>query len=314
MFKRFTSLIAILLILVFVVAGCGQQAQTPPKAPDTKQTSAPANIDKAAVTKEATWEAYKKVVAEVQGKTFPIDAAKAKELVQGNESKYLIVDMRAPEDYAKGHVKGAVNLPVGNFAANIDKLPTDKTLVLYCYTGQTTGLTMVPLKAMGYKALSISKGFPMVEQAGFTIDTNAVEFKPVAAKTPADPKEAAVLEGVKENFTAIAKQAAGKTLIIKGSEAKDLVAAASDKYAIVDLRATEDFDKAHVKGAVNIPLAQLKDKIGMLAKDKTIVLYCYSGQTAAMATAPLKAEGYKLVSITTGFGEAEKGGFEIVKK
>ena len=121
-------------------------------------------------------------------------------------------------------------------------------------------------------------------------------------------------QGVMENFTAIAKQAASKTLIIKGSEVKDLVAAAPDKYTIVDLRAAEDFDKAHVKGAINIPLAQLKDKLSAMSKDKTVVLYCYSGQTAAMTTAPLKAEGYKLISITTGFGEAEKGGFAIEKK
>lgn len=309
--KKYSSLIALLMILVFVIAGCGGQA--PAKPPETKQASAPA-VDAVVVTKEATWDAYKKVVADVQAKTFPLDAAKAKELIQGNESKYLVVDMRAAEDYAKGHVKGAVNLPTGAFAANLDKLPTDKTLVLYCYSGQNSGLAMVPLKALGYKAISISKGFPSAEQAGFAIDTTAVEFKPSAARVPADAKDAAVQQGVMENFAAIAKQGASKTLIIKGSEAKDLVAAAPDKYTIVDLRAAEDFDKAHVKGAINIPLAQLKDKLSAMSKDKTVVLYCYSGQTAAMATAPLKAEGYKLVSITTGFGEAEKGGFAIEKK
>ena len=306
--KQFKSLVALLMILAFVIAGCGAPAKPP-----EKPASAPA-VDAAAVTKEATWDAYKKVVADNQAKNFPLDAAKAKELIQGNESKYLIIDMRAPEDYAKGHVKGAVNLPIGAFAANLDKLPADKTLLLYCYTGQTSALAMAPLKALGYKAISISKGFPSVEQAGFAVDTTAVEFKPAAARVPADAKDAAIQAGVIENFTAIAKQAAAKTLIIKGSEAKDLVAAASDKYTIVDLRLAEDFDKAHVKGAVNIPLAQLKDKVASLNKDKTVVLYCYSGQTAAMATAPLKAEGYKLISITTGYGEAEKGGFAIEAK
>ena len=309
--KRFQSLVALLMILAFVIAGCG--GAPAPAKPADKPASAPA-VDAVAVTKEATWDAYKKVVADTQAKNFPLDAAKAKELIQGNESKYLIIDMRAPEDYAKGHVKGAVNLPIGAFATNLDKLPTDKTLLLYCYTGQTTALTMVPLKALGYKAISISKGFPSVEQAGFAIDMAAVEFKPAAARVPADAKDAAVQAGVIENFSAIAKQATGKTLIIKGSEAKDLVAAAPDKYTIVDLRLAEDFDKARVKGAVNIPLAQLKDKVSSLNKDKTVVLYCYSGQTAAMATAPLKAEGYKLISITTGYGEAEKGGFAIEAK
>ncbi|MCX7781270.1 MAG: rhodanese-like domain-containing protein [Negativicutes bacterium] len=308
--KRFNYLITLLVIIAFVAAGCGSQA---PKAPE-KPASAPAAFDNQVVTKEAAWDAYKKVLAEVQGKTFPLDAAKAKELIQGNESKYLIIDMRAAEDYAKGHIKGAVNLTGLQLAENLDKLPTDKTLLLYCYTGQNSGLAMVPLKAFGYKALSISKGFPMAEKAGFEIDTAAVSFKPAEAKPPADPKVAAAQAGIKENYAAIAKQAGAKTLILKGTEVKTLVDSAPDKYVYVDLRAAEDYNKAHVKGAVNVPLAVLQDKIGSLPKDKTLVLYCYSGQTAAMATAPLKAEGFKMVSISTGFPQAEEAQLPLEKK
>lgn len=308
--KRFLSLLSVLIVVAFVVAGCGGQQA---KAPE-KPASAPAAFDAAQVTKDATWDAYKKVVAEVQGKTFPVDAAKAKELFTGNESKYLVIDMRAPEDYAKGHIKGAVNMTIVQLAENIDKLPTDKTLLLYCYSGQNTGVTMVPLKAYGYKALSISKGFPQVEAAGFPIDTAAVAFTPAAAKKVDDPKEAAALAGIKDNFAATAKQMAGKTLVLKGDEVKKLVDSAADKYVYVDLRAAEDYDKAHVKGSLSVPLATLADKAKTFPKDKTIVLYCYSGQTAAMATAPLKAEGFKFISINTGFPQAEAGGLPIEKK
>jgi rhodanese-related sulfurtransferase len=300
--------IVLLVMLAVVVAGCGSQQ---PQA--DKSASAP-SFDAAAVTKEATWDAYKKVVADVQAKTFPLDAAKVKELVTGNESKYLIIDMRAPEDYAKGHVKGAVNLTAVQLAENLDKLPADKTLVFYCYTGQNSGLAAVPLKAYGYKALSVSKGFPMVEKAGFEIDTAAVAFKAAEAKPSTDAKTVAALNGIKENLMAIAKQGAAKTLILKGADVKTLVDAAPDKYLYVDLRAPEDFDKAHVKGAVNVPLAKLQEKIPSLPKDKTLVLYCYSGQTAAMATAPLKAEGFRLVSISTGFPQAQEGNLPIESK
>ena len=81
----------------------------------------------------------------------------------------------------------------------------------------------------------------------------------------------------------------------------------------MDLRSSEDFAKGHVKGAVSVPLAKLPDAMKSFPKDKTVVLYCYSGQTAAMATVPLKAEGFKLVSISTGFPGAEAGGFAIEK-
>ena len=72
--------------------------------------------------------------------------------------------------------------------------------------------------------------------------------------------------------------------------------------------------KGYVKGAVNVPLANVQDAMKTFPKDKTIVLYCYSGQTAAMAAVPLKAEGFKLISISTGFPGAEAGGFAIEKK
>ena len=110
------------------------------------------------------------------------------------------------------------------------------------------------------------------------------------------------------------KQFVAKTFIVPGKDVKALVDAGADKYYIVDLRAAEDYAKGYVKGAVNVPLANVQDAMKSFPKDKTIVLYCYSGQTAAMASVPLKAEGFKLISISTGFSGAEAGGFAIEKK
>lgn len=311
--KKLVTWVALLVLVVFA-AGCGSSSTpAPAPKPATPAATAPA-VDKAAETKTAAWDAYKKMVAEVGGKTFPLDPAKAKELLTGNESKYLVIDLRSAEDYAKGHVKGAVNIPLAQLPQNLDKLPMDKTLMLYCYSGQTSSMVMVPLKSRGYKAISISRGFPSVEKAGFAIDTAATPFAPVAGKAPSDPKAAAAQEGLKETLDSLVKQFAAKTLIVPGKDVKALVDAGADKYYIVDLRSAEDYAKGYVKTAVNVPLAKLPDAMKSFPKDKTIVLYCYSGQTAAMSTVPLKAEGFKLVSISTGFPGAEAGGFAIEKK
>ena len=309
--KKLVTWVALLVLVVFA-AGCGSSPAPAPK-PATPAVTAPA-VDKVAVTKEAAWEGYKKVLTDVSGKTFPLDPAKAKELLTGNESKYLVIDLRSAEDYGKGHVKGAVNIPLAQLPQNLDKLPMDKTLMLYCYTGQTSSLAMVPLKYYGYKVVSISRGFPSVEKAGFAVDSTAVAFTPVAAKAPADPKTAAAQEGLKDVLDSLVKQFAAKTLIVPGKDVKTLVDAAADKYHIVDFRSAEDYAKGYVKGAVSVPLANLADAMKSFPKDKTIVVYCYSGQTAAMATVPLKAEGFKLISISTGFPGAQAGGFAIEKK
>lgn len=306
--KQLVSWVAILVLVIFA-AGCGSSQPAPaPAAP----AAAPA-VDKAAETKAAAWDGFKKMVADNTAKTFPLDPAKAKEILAGNESKYLVIDLRSAEDYAKGHMKGAVNIPLANFADNLSKLPMDKTLMLYCYSGQTSALMTTPLKAYGYKVVSISRGFPSLEKAGFALDTVAVPFAGVENK-PADAKAAAAQAGLKEAADALAKQFAQKTLIVPGKDVKALVDAAAANYYIVDLRSAEDYAKGYVKGAVNVTLAQLPDAMKSFPKDKTIVLYCYSGQTAAMSLIPLKAEGFKLASISTGFPGAEAGGFAIEKK
>lgn len=301
--KHVKLFIALMILLAFVVSGCGSSQ---PAAP-APQKSAAVEVDKGAATKEAIWSAYAKVVAENNAKTFPLPPDKAKEAYVGNESKYLLIDLRAAEDYTKGHLKGAVNIPLSTLPQQIDKLPKDKTLMLYCYSGQQSSLPLTVMKGYGYKAVSISKGFPEAQKAGFPVDTTPVAFTPAVPVSTSDPKDKAAFEGMKDALTPIINQQSGKTLIVSADTVKGLLAGGADKYVIVDLRAAADYDKEHVKGAVNIPLANLKEKLGTLPKDKTLVLYCYSGQTAAMATVPLKAEGYKLMSLNAGFGnEAAK--------
>ena len=47
-----------------------------------------------------------------------------------------MVDIRAPEDFANGHIKGAINIPgkVLFTAEGLAKLPKDKQIVLNCYS------------------------------------------------------------------------------------------------------------------------------------------------------------------------------------
>jgi rhodanese-related sulfurtransferase len=71
----------------------------------------------------------------------------------------FIIDMRAGTDYSAGHVPGAVNIGIGSLADNLDKLPTDQTIVSYCYTGHTAGQATAVLNMLGYDAKSLGFGF-----------------------------------------------------------------------------------------------------------------------------------------------------------
>ena len=65
-------------------------------------------------------------------------AIKPEELKQKIESKadILIIDVRTKEQYAQGHVKGAISLPSGDLEQQYKNVvPHDKEVVLYCDGG-----------------------------------------------------------------------------------------------------------------------------------------------------------------------------------
>ena len=49
------------------------------------------------------------------------------------DDKVSIIDVRFPEDYAKGHIPGALNLPKSNWDS-FSGLSRDKTNIIYCYS------------------------------------------------------------------------------------------------------------------------------------------------------------------------------------
>lgn len=44
----------------------------------------------------------------------------------------IIVDVRDSNSYAQQHVKGAINIPLGELESKLNELPKDKWLILYC--------------------------------------------------------------------------------------------------------------------------------------------------------------------------------------
>ena len=55
--------------------------------------------------------------------------------IKSHEDNLVVVDVRAAEDFAKGHIPGAINIPKEKWD-NPQGLRKDKTNVVYCYTQQ----------------------------------------------------------------------------------------------------------------------------------------------------------------------------------
>jgi len=62
------------------------------------------------------------------------------------------IDVRSHDEFAAGHVEGAVNIPHTEIADRIAEVTSDKDkpLYLYCRSGRRSGIAMDVLQQMGY--------------------------------------------------------------------------------------------------------------------------------------------------------------------
>ena len=75
-------------------------------------------------------------------------------------SQLFVVDLRSADDYNKGHIDGAVNIPFTSLAVpdNLKLLPKDKKIVLVCYTGNTAAQAEMILQMLDYDAVVLKFG------------------------------------------------------------------------------------------------------------------------------------------------------------
>ncbi len=88
------------------------------------------------------------------------------------------------------------------------------------------------------------------------------------------------------------------------------------KTLFLDVREEAEFAKGHVREARNIPLKQLNDKLGELAKfkAKTVVVMCATGVQSSKAAAQLKAAGFETVhSMEGGVTAWQSQGMPVIK-
>jgi rhodanese-related sulfurtransferase len=67
----------------------------------------------------------------------------------------LLLDVRTPEEFAAGHLPGAVNIPHDQLMSRLADLPADKNreIAVYCRTGRRSDIALTILKDLGYSRL-----------------------------------------------------------------------------------------------------------------------------------------------------------------
>ncbi len=64
----------------------------------------------------------------------------------------LVVDVRTPDEFARGHYDGAINIPLGELSDQLDRLGPDKNkpVVLYCHSGARSAAAKRTLERAGF--------------------------------------------------------------------------------------------------------------------------------------------------------------------
>ena len=323
--KKLYSLLSLLLILGLLLSGCGQTttptSSTPSSTPSAS-SNAPAE-DPAKAVKAAVVSYFNNIPT--VGDSYKISEDKLKAELEKNASAYLVLDIRKADEYAKGHIQGAVNVPFGkDIADNLDKIRAagkDKTVIVACYTGQTAGQTVSLLNVAGIKARSLHGGMGN----GINYGWLAKKF-PTVTEATAMPNAAAVDSPNKDIDKAVKDyfiNMPADSYKIDDPALKDELAKDASKYLVVDIRQAKDFEAGHIKGAINVPYgADLGTKLDSLieqSKNKTLIVYCYTGQTAGQADSLFNLVGIKAKSLNFGMGNKDLPkswaglGYEVVK-
>ncbi len=84
----------------------------------------------------------------------------------------VVIDVRPAEEYAAGHVRGAINVPIDQLESRLAKLPKRKEVVAYC-RGPYCLLSFDAVRTLrkrGMRARRLENGFPEWRAAGLPIE------------------------------------------------------------------------------------------------------------------------------------------------
>lgn len=97
--------------------------------------------------------------------------------VQATLGDTLILDVREPEEYAAGHLPGAVNIPRGVVEFRIETHPIfqgkkDAGIIVYCQSGLRSALAADILQQLGWSGtVSMAGGFKAWSEGGLPVSS-----------------------------------------------------------------------------------------------------------------------------------------------
>lgn len=230
-------------------------------------------------------------------------------------TEIYIIDVRSGEDFALGHIEGAHNVASGAVLDHVqtEGLAIDAKIIVVCYTGQTASWAASILRIYGYSNAFTMKWGMSSWNSFFAAKWQSNISNMYSTQFEGDN----VAKGDAGNMPTLST---GKTtgqeilnvrvadVFTEGFGAAKVssaeVFANLDNYYVLNYWAETDYTHyGHVPGAIQYtPKMAISSTTHLktLPTDKTIVVYCWTGQTSAFLTAYLRILGYDAKSLLFG--------------
>lgn len=87
-----------------------------------------------------------------------------------NSTSHLLIDVRTPEEFATGHIRGAVNIPVDSLESRLNEVPGEQPIVVYCRSGNRSATASQILAQAGYTSIYDLGGLNDWTAQGFPVE------------------------------------------------------------------------------------------------------------------------------------------------
>jgi rhodanese-related sulfurtransferase len=229
------------------------------------------------------------------------------------EPPFILDVRRVAELEEKGHIPGAVHIPLSDLHENLDKLPSfDTPIVAYCAIGWRCTIAMTAMQTVGWentRAL-IGGSFGGWETAEYAIEPGLPEEAAVLHGAHPDPGLTAevqeMLANIPDGFGVITTD----DLFTKLIEDPDVL--------LIDVRSAAEVEENGIIESDNQMQIAIEDFIAMKDqwpqdKDEEIIVYCGTGHRSTMVMSILWLYDYTNVrSMKGGLAEWRAGGYPVL--
>jgi rhodanese-related sulfurtransferase len=251
----------------------------------------------------------------VNGRNFPslIKAAAVFKELEGNTK---IIDLREPAAFAKGHIKGAVNVEfskIPDFFSNAIKPFEFEKIVVVCNSGQYSSYVTSLLRLMGYGNVYAMRWGMSGWNKDFARDNwlKAVSDQFEGKLETAENERAILADFPKLNT---AKTTGEEIMMARFNQlfaegiagafiTSEKVFEHSQDYYTINFERKDKYDAGHIPGAVRY---KTNGTLGIVAEmqsiptNREVAIYCGTGHNSGFVTAYLRLFGYNAKTVLYG--------------